>query len=90
MNKPKKYQAEPYYDLLEVLDYVEQTVPRAKRKIWHELCNRGYINNNTITNIYFEGLIDEDMPEEVLEGINYMFKEFSDIKNDEVDFRIYW
>jgi len=50
----------------------------------------GYINNDTTTNIDFEGLIGEEAPEEVIDGIDYMFKEFPDIKNGEVDFSISW
>ncbi len=90
MNKPETYQAKPYYDIFEVLDYVDQVVPNFKDKIWKELCDMGYINNDTKVNIYFKGLIGKETPEEVVEGINYMFKKFPDIKNGEVDFSISW
>lgn len=90
MDKPKTYQARPYYNIFEVLDYVDQTVSGFRKKIWKELCNMGYINNDTTTGIYFEGLIGENTPDEVVEGIEYMFKEFPDIKDGKADFYISW
>ena len=90
VDKPKTYQARPYYNIFEVLDYVDQTIPGFEKKIWEKLCDMGYIDNNTTTSIYFKGLISEDTSEEVVDGINYMFNEFPDIKNGEVDFYISW
>lgn len=90
MIKPISKQARPYYNLLEVLNYVDNKVKGFKKKVWKDLCNMGYINNDTSTSIYWEGLIDEDTHEEVIEGIEYMFKEFPDIKEGTVDFWISW
>ena len=90
MKKPIAKQARPYYNLLEVLNYVDNEVRGFKKQVWKDLCNMGYINNDTSTGIYWEGLIGEDTYEEVIEGIEYMFKEFPDIKDGKVDFWISW
>lgn len=90
MNKPKAKVGVPYYDLLEVLKYIDENVPGFEKRIWRILCDCGYIKNDIVTGIYFEGLITEDTPDEVIEGIEFMFKEFPDIKNGKVDFSISW
>lgn len=90
MKKPQVEYGKLYYDLFEVLDYVDKEVPRFRNKIWEELCDTYYINNDTMMKICFEDLIEENTPEEIVEGIEYMFKEFPDIKNGEVDFKISW
>ena len=54
------------------------------------LCDLGYINNDTITSIWFEGFYSDVEDEDIIEGLEYMFEEFPDIKNDEVDFWISW
>ena len=90
MVKPISKQAKPYYDLLEILNYVDNEVKGFKKKVWKDLCYMGYINNDTYTGIYWEGLIGENTHEEVIEGIEYMFKEFPDIKEGTVNFWISW
>ena len=90
MEKPTTKQARPYYNLFEVLNYVDKEVQGFRKKVWKDLCNMGYINNDTSTGIYWEGLIGENTSEEVIEGIEYMFKEFPDIKEGTVDFWISW
>lgn len=90
MEKPIPKKCRPYYNLLEILKYIDDEVPGFKKKIWKELCDLNYINNDTCTGIYFEGLIGRDSPEEVIEGIKYMFKEFPDIARGEVNFWISW
>lgn len=90
MNKPEMILAIPYYDLLEVLRYVDKTIPGFKDKVWSILCNLGYIANDTKVSINFEGIIGEDTPEVVVEGIKYMLDEFPYIKNMEVEFSISW
>lgn len=90
MEKPQVEYGKPYYNLLEVFDYVDKAIPRFRNKMWEILCDAYYINNDTMMEIYFEDLIEENTPEEVIEGIEHMFKEFPDIKNGEVDFKISW
>lgn len=91
MNKPKKYEARPYYDLLEVLDYIDTKIPRFKDKIWDKMCDEYYINNDTITSLIdFQDFVEDDMDETIKEGVDVLFKEFPDIKNEEVDFKICW
>ena len=90
MNKPIPKQAKPYYNIFEILDYVDKEVPGFRKRVWKDLINMDYINNGTSTSIDWQGLIDEDTSEEVIEGIEYMLTEFPDIKNNEVDFWIYW
>ena len=90
MDKPQTKQGRPYYNIFEVLNYVDNEVPGFREKVWKDLCDMGYVNNDTTTGIYFEGLIGEDTSEEVIEGIEYMLNEFPDIKNGEVDFEISW
>ena len=90
MTKPILKQARPYYNLLEVLNYVDNEVKGFKKKVWEDLCNMGYINNDTSTDIYWEGLIGDNTSEDVIDGIEYMFKEFPDIKEGKVDFWISW
>lgn len=90
MNKPEMILAIPYYDLLEVLHYVDEAVPGFKDEVWSILCDLGYISNDTKVGINFEGIIGENTPEVVVEGIKYMFDEFSYIKNMEVEFKISW
>lgn len=80
----------PYYDLLEVLHYVDEAVPGFKDKVWSILCDLGYISNDAKVGINFEGIIGENTPEIVIEGIEYMFREFPYIKNMEVEFSICW
>lgn len=90
MNKPEMILAIPYYDLLEVLHYVDEAVPGFKDEVWSILCDLGYISNDTKVGINFEGIIGENTPEVVIEGIEYMFKEFPYIKNMEVEFSVSW
>lgn len=90
MEKPQKYESRPYYDLICVLNYVDKKVKRFKDKMWDKLCNLGYINNDTTTSIWFEGFYSDVEDEDIIEGLEYMFEEFPDIKNNEVDFWISW
>lgn len=90
MNKPEAIQGKPYYDLIDVLDYIDEKASGFKDKIWDILCDMGYINNDTVTNICFDGLISKDSPSEIVDGIGYLFEEFPDIKDGEVDFSISW
>ena len=55
------------------------------------MCDEYYMKNDTITldPIDFNEFLD-DRSEVVQEGINVLFKEFPDIKNKEVNFKIYW
>lgn len=90
MKKPVAQQGRPYYNIFEVLNYVDKEVPTFRKKVWKLLCDFNYINNDTSTGIYWEGLIGENTSEEIIEGIEYMFKEFPDIKDGTVDFWISW
>lgn len=90
VNKPKPINSKPYYDLISVLNFIDKKVPGYKKEIWKELCDMGYIKNDTITDIYFDGLIGNDSANKLIEGIECMFKEFPDIKNGEVNFSISW
>ena len=90
MNKPKPIESKPHYDLINVLNFIDEKVPGSKKKIWRELCDMGYIKNDTITYICFDGLIGTDSADELVDGIEYLFKEFPDIKNGEVNFSISW
>lgn len=90
MEKPISKQTVPYYNLLEVLNYVDNEIKGFKKKAWTDLCDMGYINNDTYTGIYWEGLLGETTCEEVVEGIEYMFDEFPDIKEGKVNFWISW
>lgn len=76
--------------MIDVLDYVDGYVPGFKRKAWKELCDMGYIANDTFTYIDWDGLCDKDTPEKILEGIKVMFDEFPDIKNGDINFHISW
>lgn len=38
MNKPKPINSKPYYDLISVLEYVDDKIPKFHKKIWRELC----------------------------------------------------
>jgi hypothetical protein len=90
MNKPVPIILAPAYNLNDVLDYINEFVPKFKKKAWKELCNLGYISNDTTTSIYWEGLIDKDTDDEVLDGITKMFEEFPDIKEGNVIFEVSW
>lgn len=90
MNKPRPRILPPAYGLGEVLNYIDLLVPSFKKKVWKELCNMGYINNDTTTGIYWEGLIDAGSDEDLVDGINKMFEEFPDIKDGSVVFEISW
>lgn len=50
----------------------------------------GYINNDTITSICWDGFIADGSDEDIVEGIHYLYEEFSDIKTNSVDFSISW
>lgn len=90
MDKPQKYKIE-YYDLLNVLHYIDSKVPNFKEEIWYRICDEDYIKNDTITidPIEFQKFSDEDN-ETIKKGINVLFEEFPDIKNEEIHFQIYW
>ena len=90
MDKPIKHKIE-YYDLLNILHYIDSKVPNFENEIWYRMCDEDYIKNDTITlnPIDFHEFLDEGN-EVVKEGLNVLFKEFPDIKNKEVNFKIYW
>ena len=74
MEKPQKHESRPYYDLICVLNYVDKKVKRFKNKMWDMLCDLGYINNDTITSIWFEGFYSDVEDEDIIEGLEYMFE----------------
>ena len=90
MDKPTKCRTE-YYDLLQIIHYIDSKVPDFESEIWSRMCDEYYMKNDTITldPIDFNEFLD-DRSEVVQEGINVLFKEFTDIKNKEVNFKIYW
>lgn len=90
MNKPKPINSKPYYDLISVLKYVDDKIPKFHKKIWRELCEIGYINNDTVTGIGWDAFVHENADKDIINGIDYMFSEFPDIKNGDVDFSISW
>lgn len=90
MNKPKPIESRPYYDLISVLKYVDNKIPRFHKKMWRLLCEMGYINNDTITSICWDGFIADGSDEDIVEGIHYLYEEFPDIKTNSADFSISW
>lgn len=90
MDKPIKHKTE-YYDLLQIIHYIDSKVPNFENEIWSRMCDEYYIKNDTITlnPIDFNEFLDEGS-EVIKEGINVLFKEFPDVKNKEVNFKIYW
>lgn len=90
MDKPIKNKIE-YYDLLQILHYIDSKVPDFENEIWNIMCDECYIKNDTITlnPIDFHEFLDVEN-EVIKEGLNVLFKEFPDIKNKEVNFKIYW
>lgn len=90
MKKPKLYYSKRYYNLFEVLTYVDNKFPGFKRKLWKILCDNYEIHNDTMDDFNFDMLIDDDTPEIVVDGINYMYDEFPDIRDGEVEFWISW
>lgn len=90
MNKPRPIESNPYYDLISVLKYIDNRIPGFHKKMWKLLCEMAYINNDTTISIYWDGLVHDDSDEDIVDGINYMFAEFPDIKTESVDFRISW
>lgn len=90
MDKPIKNKIE-YYDLLQILHYIDSKVPNFENEIWNIMCDECYINNNTITLNPIDFHEFFDVKNEVIkEGLNVLFKEFPDIKNKEVNFKVYW
>lgn len=90
MNKPKAKILAPAYNLNEILNYIDMEIPTFKKKAWKELCKLGYIHNDTTTGIYWEGMVERETDEDIVDGINKMFEEFPDIKEGNVVFEISW
>lgn len=92
MDKPKKYLPNPTYryDLTHVLHYIDEFVPNFSFKIWDELCDLGYIENDTSQYIDFKEIFGDTEDDTIKEGLKILFKEFPDIKSGEFLFDIIW
>ena len=95
-NKPRKHNVK-YYDLLEILSYIDDKVSNFKDTLWDYMCDGDYIENDTIT-IYpidFQEFLEKDYISDnerkiIEEGVKVLFEEFPDIENREVNFKICW
>lgn len=93
MEKPQPYEAKKVINLIDVLEYINELVPGSYRKIWKHLCDLNPITNDTITNIYWEGILESIKSNEdhvAYWGYGKMMSEFPEIRNNEVNYWVSW
>lgn len=92
MNKPQKYlpKQEWKYNLIDVLKYIDESVPRFKRKVWRVLCDLGYIQNDTCQYISFKEIFPYTDDDVLDKGLRLLYDEFPDIESGDVLFDISW